>query len=424
MLDRQVELVEDGERMIERGTMCGEPFERELMEWQKIDRRLRSYHAKRSALDAAEAFDLVRAEELKLHISFGCATFLEYMERHLGHTPHVARERRRVARALVELPQTTLALSTGALSYSHVRELTRVAMAETEDAWLAAIKDRNATEVQALVSGHARGDLPDDPRRQDLRKRTVSLELPPDVFALWRETRKLLADERSGAGCGRVDNTGRDTADGDHDITDADLMEALCRRFLDPGTGETKPAHQIAYTQCGDCKRATQNGAGRELDVAAYVMERAACDADLLGSLEEAVPARVRTEIPARTRKHVFARDRHRCAVPGCRASRNLEVHHIVAIVCGGTHALSNLILLCGGHHAALHAGRLRISGQAPYELSIRWTIDDYRAPETDETADEIARMLRPRSRPADTRHWMERRFGATSEPAPVSDDT
>src|SRR6185295_4282182 len=45
-----------------------------------IDGRLREYARRRSALDAAEAFDLVRAEELKLHFHWGYATFYEYME--------------------------------------------------------------------------------------------------------------------------------------------------------------------------------------------------------------------------------------------------------------------------------------------------------------------------------------------------------
>jgi len=43
----------------------------------------------------------------------------------------------------------------------------------------------------------------------------------------------------------------------------------------------------IAYLQCEDCQRATQNGAGREIDVGLEVLERASCDAKILGSLDE-----------------------------------------------------------------------------------------------------------------------------------------
>jgi len=69
----------------------------------------------------------------------------------------------------------------------------------------------------------------------------------------------------------------------------------------------------------------------------------------------------------------VFARDDHRCKVPGCRSARNLEVHHIIEQSKGGTHELSNLCLLCSGHHAALHEGLLTIRGRAPYDIQFQW---------------------------------------------------
>ena len=101
-------------------------------EYRAVDRRLREYARHRSALDAAEALDLVRAEQFKLYVHVGCSSHYDYMERILGYGPHAARERMRVARALVRLPATTAAMARGELSYSAVRELTRVATDETE----------------------------------------------------------------------------------------------------------------------------------------------------------------------------------------------------------------------------------------------------------------------------------------------------
>src|SRR5262245_16109292 len=117
----------------DRSVKTVEAFE---AEYRAVDRRLREYARHRSALDAAEAFDLVRAEQLRVYISFGFATHYEYMERVLGYGPHAARERMRVARALVGLPETAAALTRGELTYSAVRELTRVATDETELEWL------------------------------------------------------------------------------------------------------------------------------------------------------------------------------------------------------------------------------------------------------------------------------------------------
>ena len=324
-------------------------------EWQEVDRRLREYAHRRSALDAAEAFDLVRAEQLKIYVSFGFVSLYEYMERVLGYKPHTARERMRVARALAALPETTAALSRGALSYSAVRELTRVATAETEADWLAQAEGLVANQIESLVANHRPGDRPDDPTDPDLRPRVVRLELPPEVYALWRQARMVVADERGA------------------EISDADFIETICRSVIAPGTGESGPAHQIAYQQCQDCRRATQNGAGREIDVGPEVVERAACDAKLLGSLDATTPERATTSVTPRIREQVFARDHHRCTVPGCRSARNLEVHHIIEQARGGMHELWNLTLLCSGHHAALHAGLLTMRGQAPYLIEFRW---------------------------------------------------
>jgi hypothetical protein len=336
----------------ERGVEAAEPWR---SEWYEVNDRLREYARHRAALDAAEAYDLMRAEQLKIHFLCGCATMYEYMERVLGYGPHAARERMRVARSLAKLPQTTAALARGELKYSAVRELTRVATAETEERWLKAADGMTAGQVEHLVVGHQAGDQPDDPTHPDLRPRVVRIELSPEVYALWRQARSVVAGERGA------------------EISDADFVESLCRAMIAPGTGEAGPAHQIAYQQCPDCRRATQNGAGREIDIAPEVFERAACDARDLGSLDAPAPERATTTVTPRLREQVFARDHHRCTVPGCRSARNLDIHHIIPQARGGKHEMWNITLLCSGHHMALHDGLLELHGQAPYEIEIRW---------------------------------------------------
>ena len=325
------------------------------IEWVEVDRRLREYARHRASLDAAEAFDLLRAEQLKLHLLHGFATMYEYLERVLGYGPHAARERMRVARTLARLPQTTAALARGALTYSAVRELTRVAIAETEASWLAAAEGKAVNEIERLVAGHQPGDQPEDPTHPDLRPRVVRIELPPEVYALWRQARSVIAAERGA------------------EISDADFVESLCRAAITPGTGAAGPSHQIAYQQCPDCRRATQNGAGREIEIAPEAFERASCDAKVLGSLDATSPEHATTTVTPRLREQVFARDHHRCTVPGCRSARNLDIHHIVPQAQGGSHHMWNMTLLCSGHHAALHDGLLVMQGKAPYGIQVHW---------------------------------------------------
>jgi hypothetical protein len=338
------------------GAECEIPASgRQVAEWEAVDRRLREYARHRSALDAAETFDLVRAEQLRVYVVFGYATHYEYMERVLGYGPHAAHERMRVARALVTLPETTQALARGALTYSAVRELTRVATPATEAAWLSAANGLVANEIERLVTDHRPGDRPDDPTDPDLRPRKVRLELPPEVFALWRQARMVVATERGG------------------ELGDADFIETLCRAVISPGSGDGGPAHVIAYQQCQDCRRATQNGAGREIAIADKVIERASCDTRILGSLDVVTPERATTTVTLRLREQVFARDHHRCTVPGCRSARNLEAHHIIEQARGGMHELWNLTLLCSGHHSALHAGLLTIQRRSPHQIEVHW---------------------------------------------------
>jgi hypothetical protein len=63
------------------------------------------------------------------------------------------RERVRIGRALRELPQIESAFIAGELSYSRVREVTRVAQPDTELAWLACARDLDMRTLERRVAG-------------------------------------------------------------------------------------------------------------------------------------------------------------------------------------------------------------------------------------------------------------------------------
>ena len=234
-------------------------------EWRLLHQRLHGIAKRRGALDAEEAQCLRKAHDMKLWQRFGYAHMNEYLEREVGYGPQAGTERLRIARVLAELPQIEASLADGGLPYSAVRELTRVATAETEHAWLDAVRGRNLREIEKLVSGKKCGDRPEDPTDPDLARRVVRLELAPAVFALFRQVQSAMADEYDG----RLD--------------DSALMDILCRRALEAGGSSDRPAHQIAITVCESCGRGWQNGAGREIEVGPEVVDRARCDAELIG---------------------------------------------------------------------------------------------------------------------------------------------
>jgi hypothetical protein len=198
-----------------------------------------------------------------------------------------------------------------------------------------------------LVAEREAGDAPSSDPKPNLRPRNVTMKLKPAEEALLREARK------------------RAEADRGERLDDGELMRELCTRYLadEPDAGKaSRPRHQIAVTVCRTCQRGWQNGAGREIAIRDTDVERAMCDAEVI-SLEK--PGRASKTIPAAIRKAVLARDHYRCTVPGCRSSRNLDVHHLEHLEHGGTHAKDNLTTLCDGHHVAHHDGRLLIRGPA-----------------------------------------------------------
>jgi 5-methylcytosine-specific restriction endonuclease McrA len=328
------------------------PLDCELAEWRQAHEALTRIARRRAALDAEEARWLVIARRERVHGQFGYATFLEYVERILGYAPRTAIERLRIAEALEDLPETRALFAEGGISYSAVREITRLAKPHTERAWLDAAEGRTVRECEAMVRGRKPGDLPTDPADPVLELRRWSVELAPDVYAGVLEVRRRIEEELGGS------------------LDDNAFVSALCERALRGGEGSeevpSRPAYQVALTVCERCDRATQDASGQVVDVAPTVVARARCDAEYIGRLDAATPVRLTSEIPPATRRLVWRRDHGRCAVPGCRAVKHLEIHHIVPREAGGDHSLSNLILLCDAHHRGHHDGLLAIHGTAP----------------------------------------------------------
>ena len=153
-----------------------------LTDWQSLHQQLRGIAKRRAALDAEEARCLREADALRLWRRLGYVHMAEYLERELGYGPQVGAERLRVARELGEVPQTEAGLADGTLSYSAVRELSRIATADTEDEWLTQARGKNLRQIEAMVSGRKRGDRPSDPTDPKLVSRVVRLELLPEAM--------------------------------------------------------------------------------------------------------------------------------------------------------------------------------------------------------------------------------------------------
>jgi hypothetical protein len=331
---------------------------------RQIDRELRQIAKQRAGLDVQEARWLREAETHQIWRKLGFSTALEYLEDVFGYAPRTAMERLRVAKELGELPQLEAELASGALPYSAAKELSRVMTPNTERQWLARARGKNLRDIEELVAGRQKGDRPEDAPNPDLVVHEVRLKLTARTKALWEQMRAALEKE-----C-------------DSHLEDDQLAEVVTRRVLGgdsaPGDKPSRPAHRIVVHKCDDCGRAWQETRGRRLQLRDEDLALAECDAMIVHESKtetdqapEHSPAsnKATSDIPERTRKRIWARDRGRCCVPGCRATRHIDIHHLLARLLGGTHDEWNLCLLCSGHHKLLHDGILTIMGRAPDEL-------------------------------------------------------
>jgi hypothetical protein len=323
----------------------------QTIDWREADRQLRRIAKTKAALDAEELEWLRIARDAEVHVHLGFGSLLEYVERALGYKPKAARERLYLAGVLEELPRINAALAEGTLPYSAVRELGRVATAETEAKWLDAAQGKTVGQIEDMVSGHARGSSPDDPPDPTLRLRGLRFEVAPSTFALFRDAQRRLEEELG------------------HALSDDEIVGEMCRAILGAGRDEGRATHQIAVSVCERCDGATQDGAGKAVPISKATLEMARCDAQHLGRVDGDAPPRATQDVPPLVRRAVMRRHHGQCVVPGCRASRYLHIHHINQRAHGGDHSPTNLVPICGAHHRAIHDDRLRLRGAAPDAL-------------------------------------------------------
>jgi len=314
--------------------------------WMMLHERLVAGAKQRLALEAAEARDLVYAEEAEIWRRFGYMSMLEYMQRELFYEGHTARERLRVANKLFELPVLAEAFREGELSFSALKELTRIVVPETEEVWRAAATGKTAREVERMVSGLKEGASPGDRPDPKLERFRITFEVDGEAFALWRAKRIALENDHG------------------QRMTDIEVVKAVSR--VDR-TGDGSPTPTLhAVTTCRVCSQSLLVAGGIVTPLSEPIRDRLLCDSADAGDLESNDTRRLTSDIPAAIRRRALIRDRFACTVPGSTSCRNIDLHHIKFRAHGGGHTMGNLTTVCAGHHVEAHEGLLVIRGTAP----------------------------------------------------------
>jgi hypothetical protein len=104
---------------------------------------------------------------------------------------------------------------------------------------------------------------------------------------------------------------------------------------------------------------------------------------------------RARRTVPSAIGRALWLRDGG-CRAPGCGRRHHLHAHHIVAWADGGKTALSNLVLLCPGHHLQIHEGNLSVAVRdGKLEFHNRYGLKLEPVPGRSDDFDAIERWLR-----------------------------
>ena len=345
--------------------------------WQSAHEALTRLARARAGLDFEEGEKLRVAVRARVHERLGYGSFVEYIERLFGYSPRLTLQKLRVAEALDGLPQLAAALREGNVSWSSVRELTRVATHATERDWLEASRGRTVREVEKLVSGHRPGDLPGETKGWRAERHVLRFEVSGEVLASFREAQAKLRRDAGGP------------------LDDDTTLLLMARHVLGGPTDDGRASYQIALAVCPSCGSGQQRAGGELVPVAAEVVAMAQCDGQHLGCVPSraanengivgdahvdavvprpdahAIP-RAKQPVPPALRRAAVLRDQHRCRVPGCRNAIFLDLHHVELRSEGGRNQLANLVTVCGAHHRAAHRGHLIIEGDAHMGVRFR----------------------------------------------------
>jgi hypothetical protein len=321
-------------------------------DWKEVDARITELGRRRAAHEHEVCLALCDAERLEVPKRVGFASLREYAERRLGLNGRQTEERLRVGHALSRLPALDEALSTGQLYWSVVRELSRIAVPETEGQWREWARGKGSRQVEKAVASRQPGDRPSDKPDPALIKHCLRFEVRAETMALFRELQAAIREELGG------------------DVDDDLLLYEIARRALGGTDDGGRAPYQVAVTRCDTCELVAIAAGGESHPVDAVVEDMIACDAQLLPHVG-ADNKRATQSVPPARRRAVLRRD-NACAVPGCRNHRHLHVHHVQPRSEGGNHDPLLLVPLCHRHHTACHAGALVISGNAERGFTFR----------------------------------------------------
>lgn len=323
-------------------------------QWDALEDEIVALYSASFALDQkllTKIREFDESEEWSRQSFVSCAHWLSFR---VGLSLHTARERVRVARALKALPVLNAKLQGGEISFSKVRELSRVATPETEVELLALAEEASGEQVKKFATGLVQMDRAASATVEDRRACriffaddgmcVVSARLRPEEGALLMKA--IEASRQKGQ-------------------TEADALVAVAERSLLAKEQCSAERYQVVvHTQALLEEGTVEGRLGERAAVPAGTLQRLACDSSTVVAVHDSAGAiidvgRKTRRISTKLRLALSHRDGG-CQYPGC-TNRFVDAHHVKHWADGGETNLANLISLCGFHHGVIHDGKARL---------------------------------------------------------------
>jgi len=295
-----------------------------------------------------------------------CAEWLHY---YCDFSMNASREKVRVAHALKVLPGISASFSSGDLSYSKVRAMTRAAGRYNEEELLSFALKTTTARVEERCrelrcgSADSLGGAQRAFANRSLRVHrdvehgvmTITVELP-------LETGELVAKAIDKARDDSLSNV--EFADESWSARQADAMVAMAGAYLSGNAKGTSNTSDDYLVTIHEDQSALANRNGRS-SLPIESVKRLCCDGHvvILGENEKGEPLNIGRKtrtVPTAINRALRARDKG-CRFPGCHHTRFVDAHHIEHWSNGGETSLDNLMLLCSQHHKLIHEGGFTI---------------------------------------------------------------
>lgn len=301
-------------------------------------------------------------------------------------SPGTAREHVRVARALRDMPRVNELMSQGRLSYSKVREMTRVLGVVDEQRLCELALAMTAAQLARVVRTFRA-----QPGTRVAQERQRRFSWREEADGMVRLTVCVPADEAAvlrGAIDRAVAAQIRENHEPDHALAVVDVARAAVsagpeepealRHTEEPlvvvhvdaavleaaDSGSDVPAGTAHVESAGPIEGATAS--------------RLACTGSVVGARVDSTGAVLsygrRRRLVSRAQRRALAIEaKDMCEYPGCSRTVGLDAHHAIPWSLGGPTDLANLALLCRFHHTFVHEGGVRLESAGADQPEARW---------------------------------------------------